>query len=94
MTETASKRTTDHETIRRWVEERGGEPARVKGTAEDGDAGVLRIAFPDQSTDGDELEPMDWGEFFRSFDEKRLAFLYQERAPDGETSKFNKFTLR
>jgi len=37
---------TDHETIRRWVEERGGWPARVKGTGNDDDPGLLRIDFP------------------------------------------------
>ncbi|MGH9970628.1 MAG: hypothetical protein ACREBG_22955 [Pyrinomonadaceae bacterium] len=30
--ESGSKVTTDHEDIRQWVEERGGHPARVKGT--------------------------------------------------------------
>ena len=34
-----SNTTTDHETIRRWAEERGGEPATVRGT-EDGDEQV------------------------------------------------------
>jgi hypothetical protein len=28
----SAKTTTGHETIRRWTEERGGHPARVKGT--------------------------------------------------------------
>jgi transposase-like protein len=28
----AARATTDHETIRQWVEERGGHPARVIGT--------------------------------------------------------------
>ena len=28
----SSERTTDHETIRRWVEERGGKPATVRST--------------------------------------------------------------
>jgi transposase-like protein len=38
-----SKTTTDHTTIGRWVEERGGRPARVKGTGSNGDPGLLRI---------------------------------------------------
>lgn len=29
---TAARATIDHETIRRWVETRGGRPARVVGT--------------------------------------------------------------
>ena len=34
--------TTDHEEIRKWVESRGGCPARVKRTGSDGDPGILR----------------------------------------------------
>ena len=41
-----SKTTTDHDEIRRWVEERGGRPARVTDTGSDGDPGILRIDFP------------------------------------------------
>ena len=41
-----SKSTTDHDDIRRWVEERGGQPARVKETGDDGDPGILRIDYP------------------------------------------------
>ena len=65
------KYTRDHETIRAWVEERGGRPARVRG------AGVLRIAF-------DALpptwEPLDWPAFLASFDDGRLAFFYEDGA--------------
>jgi len=32
-----SKITTDHDEIRRWVEKRGGHPAKVKGTGRGGD---------------------------------------------------------
>ena len=42
-----STTTTDHDEIRRWVEEHGGKPASVKGTEGGGDElGVLRIDFP------------------------------------------------
>ena len=49
----AAEKTTDHDTIRDWVEQRGGHPARVAGTGKASDAsdGVLRIDFaePDDS---------------------------------------------
>lgn len=38
-----AKTTTDHAQIKQWVEERGGHPARVKGTDEQGTSGVLVI---------------------------------------------------
>lgn len=91
----SSKRTTDHAKIRQWVEARNGKPARVQGTGEEGeDAGLLRIDFPEEGEDEEELEEITWDEFFQKFDEKRLAFVYQDRTVAGEPSRFNKLVNR
>ncbi len=82
-----SKATTDHATIQKWVEDRGGHPAEVKGTGSDGEAGMLRIDFPGYSGEG-RLEPIPWDEWFRKFDEKQLVFLYQDEMKDGKPSRF------
>ncbi|HKE59331.1 MAG TPA: hypothetical protein VKB46_21630 [Pyrinomonadaceae bacterium] len=88
-----SKVTTSHETIRRWVEERGGHPACVKGTKKSGSIGVLRIDYPGFS--GEEtLEPVTWEEFFQTFDSNNLAFLYQNETKDGKQSRFSKLIDR
>ncbi len=79
--------TTDHDEIRVWVEERGGFPARVRGTA--ADPGILRIDFPGFSLD-DTLERIAWDEWFEAFDRNKLAFLHQEETEDGQISHFNK----
>ena len=84
-----SKITSDHETIRKWVEEREGMPATVKGTGE-GDAGLLRIKFPDFGG-GAKLVEISLEEFFKKFDDKKLAFLYQEKTSKGKESRFFKF---
>jgi hypothetical protein len=89
-----SKRTTDHEQIRQWAEARNGKPARVQGTGHSDDAGLLRIDFPEKAEEDEELEEISWDEFFEKFDEKRLAFVYQEQTAAGETSRFNKFVSR
>lgn len=88
-----SQTTTDHETIKKWVEERGGKPATVRGTGGPEEAGILRIDFPGY---GDEpsLEEITWEEFFKKFEENQLAFLYQDEVKDGETSRFFKFVRR
>jgi len=86
-----SKTTTNHDEIRRWVEERGGRPAAVRETGGDDDAGILRIDFGDQD---EGLEEISWDEFFETFDENDLAFLYQEQTADGSESRFNKFVSR
>lgn len=88
----AARRTTDHEFIRRWVDERGGCPARVKGTGGDDDPGILRIDYPGYSGE-QSLEEVSWEEFFEKFEESELAFLYQEEK-DGNESRFSKLVRR
>lgn len=88
-----SKTTTDHKVIQTWVEERDGRPAQVKATAGKNDPGLLRIDFPGYGKTGT-LQEISWEDFFRKFDEKKLAFLYQEQTKDGKESRFFKFINR
>ena len=83
----SAQSTTDHDEIRQWVEDRGGVPARVRGSEP---GGILRIDFgePDES-----LEAVSWDTFFKIFEESELAFLFQDEADGGE-SRFNKFVRR
>lgn len=86
-----ARQTTNHDEIRRWAESRGGRPATVKDTEHGREhAGVLRIAFRDDEN----LEDIDWDEFFDKFDEEALAFLYQEKTKEGKQSRFFKFVER
>jgi hypothetical protein len=83
--------TRDHDTIRSWVEKRGGVPSMVKGTATKKDGGgILRIDFPGYGGE-ESLQEISWEEFFQKFDESKLEFLYQEKTADGKESRFNKF---
>ena len=88
-----SKTTTNHDEIKRWVEERGGQPAVVKGTAGKRSGGVLRIDYPGFSGE-DTLETITWEEFFEAFEENNLAFLYQDETKDGSESRFSKLIAR
>jgi hypothetical protein len=88
-----AKTTTNHDEIRQWVEERGGHPARVKGTDSKNSAGLLRIDYPGFSGE-DTLEEIPWEEFFVAFEENGLAFLYQEETKDGNESRFSKLVAR
>ncbi len=89
----SSDTTTDHEVIRKWAEARGGRPVTVRGTGDDEEVGVLRIDFPGGSG-GDRFEEISWEEWFEKFDEKNLAFLYQEQKASGEESTFFKLVSR
>ncbi len=83
--------TTNHGSIRRWAEERGGTPATVKRTAGDHEPGILRLDFEPRD---ESLEPIEWDEFFEKFDKEDLAFLHQDRTESGELSRFHKFINR
>ncbi|HZZ99718.1 MAG TPA: hypothetical protein VFK07_03355 [Candidatus Paceibacterota bacterium] len=87
-----SKTTTDHETIKKWIQDRGGRPAIVKGTQFKGEgAGLLRIDFGEKE---EGLQEIEWNDFFDTFEQKKLAFLYQELTAEGEKSRFFKFISR
>ncbi len=90
----AAKITTDHDEIRTWVEERGGAPAHVRHTGDNSSGrGVLRIDFPGMDAE-ESLELLGWEEWFQTFDARRLAFLHEDEAEQGEESRFNKIVSR
>lgn len=92
--EQTTHHTTDHETIRGWVEARGGHPAQVRGSGADAQGpGSLRIDFPGYSG-GESLLEIDWEDFFREFDQGQLVFLYQEQTIAGQPSNFNEIVHR
>lgn len=81
--------TTDHNVIRRWIETHNGHPSVVRATQgrKKGSAGLLRVDFdePEES-----LAEIGWDDFFDTFDQNELAFLYQ----DEKESRFFKFVSR
>jgi len=92
-TRLSAKTTTDRQEIIRWTEERGGHPATVIRTALGGEPGILRIDFPGFSGAGT-LKPISWDEWFQKFEERNLAFLYQDRTSSGKESRFFKLIER
>ena len=86
-----SQTTTDHKTIQKWAEEHDGKPARVKGTGNE-EGGLLRINFPGYAEDN--LEEISWDEFFKTFEDRKLALIYQKETKDGKGSRFSKFVSR
>jgi hypothetical protein len=71
--------TTDHETIRKWAESKGGKPAAVDRTHKGGDVGIIRIMFPHAPhSEHQSLTEISWEEFFQEFEKRKLALLYEE----------------
>lgn len=89
----AANVTTDHNTIQRWVEERKGVASVAQATHQTEGSGLLRIDFPEEEPD-EGLEEIEWDEFFKIFDTRNLAFLYQESTTAGEESRFYKSVNR
>lgn len=78
--------TRNHAVIRQWAEERQAVPATVESTEREDSAGVLRLDFPGYG--GQRLREISWEEWFRTFDERGLVFLFQEHKADGSMSNF------
>ena len=85
-----AKTTTDHKAIRGWIEARGGRPSVVKDTEGRDGEGLLRVEFRHP----DKLEDVDWDIFFKTFEDRKLAFLHQDKTAGGEESRFFKFVKR
>jgi hypothetical protein len=68
--------TTDHDVIRQWAEARDAVPATVEGSEHGDHLGVLRFDFGGQN---EKLEHVRWDEWFATFDERQLNFIYQRR---------------
>ena len=87
----SSETTTDHDVIREWIEKRGGVPTVVRGTEGEDGEGILRVDFGERD---DALDEIPWEAFFETFEDRGLAFLYQDETKDGEESRFFKFIKR
>ena len=66
----SQKRTIKHDRIKAWAQSRGGVPALVRTTSD-----ALRIKI---GNDEPQYEPISWDKWFEVFDEKELAFVYEE----------------
>ena len=74
-----SETTTDHDKIRKWAEAKGGKPAAVGRTHKDGDVGIIRIMFPkNPQSEHEALTEISWDEFFKEFEKRQLALVYEE----------------
>jgi hypothetical protein len=78
--------TRNHDVIKQWAEARNATPATVPGTEHGDHLGVLRFDFPGYG--GKDLEHVSWDEWFKTFDERNLNFIYQEHKSDGADSNF------
>ncbi len=82
-----TRTTTNREEIRRWVESKGGWPARVKAPNAAAIPGFF-ASISRADSGAETLKKMSWDDWFRWFDKKKLAFLHQP------TTRFSKLIAR
>lgn len=83
--------TRNHEVIRHWAQQRGAQPATIPSTRKGDRPGVLRFVFGQTEGGRRRLEPVDWSQWLRTFDERKLVFLFQEHRRNGGESNFFRF---
>jgi hypothetical protein len=76
--------TRSHDVIKAWAKARNAQPATVARRSGDRPR-TLRFDFDGRE---ERLEPVTWDEWFRTFDERDLVFLYQEKLRNGNQSNF------
>jgi hypothetical protein len=79
--------TTNHDAILAWAEKPGAVPATVEGSGPGDSPGVLTFDFPRGGRERN-LRQISWDEWFRTFDERRLTFIYLEERSDGRQTNF------
>lgn len=70
--------------------DREATPATVPGTEHGDHLGVLRFDFPGYG--GQDLAEVSWEEWFNTFDQRDLQFVFQEHTRDGSQSNFFRLT--
>jgi hypothetical protein len=84
--------TVSHDVIQHWAEARDAKPATVEGTEHGDHLGVLRFNFPGyDSTEDSKLKEVSWDEWFKTFDDRHLVMLFQDKMKDGKQSNFFRF---
>jgi hypothetical protein len=79
--------THNHDVIKRWADERGGAPAT---TTKSGPPRVLRLDFPGYG--GQSLRKISWDDWFKTFDDRGVTFVFQEKLRNGNQSNFFRLT--
>jgi hypothetical protein len=78
--------TQSHEVIQKWAEERRAKPVTLESQRDE--PRVLRFDFPGYG--GQNLAQISWDDWFKTFDNRNVVFIYQERLRNGNQSNFFK----
>ncbi len=88
--------TTDHNEIRKWAEGLRGRPAILDHPIARADKLGIRIDFPGETHEVlmTEKRRASWDEFFKIFEDQRLALTYEDQPQGGDPSDWYRFEKR
>ena len=80
--EPGKKATTNHNEIKRWIVNHGGSPAIFDDPQAKADLPSIHVDFPgdrdaEYMQEAVVITKVSWEEFFKKFEEKKLAFIYE-----------------
>lgn len=75
-----TKKTTKHEEIKKWAKDHDASPVKVRSTGGSSGEGLIRLALEGHSKDDKELEKISWDEFFKIFEDNKLAMIYDQES--------------
>lgn len=78
MAERTTHYTSNHTEIRSWAKRHGARPGIARDTIASRDLDQLTLVLPGERGE-ENVEFIDWDEFFRRFDEEEMVFVYEER---------------
>lgn len=81
--------TRNPDVIKHWAEERKATPATVPGTEHGDHLGVMRLNFPGYG--GKDLQEVSWEQWIKTFEDRKLVFLFQQHMKNGNQSNFFHF---
>lgn len=86
-------RTIEHRVVREWAEKRGLVPTTIRGTWGSDLPTPLQLTEPEADADPARIE-LTWDQFFEIFEDRQLAFTYQDDDVSGVPSQYYKFERR
>ncbi|MFC6906640.1 hypothetical protein ACFQGH_15700 [Halalkalicoccus tibetensis] len=86
-----TRMTTDHGTIRNWIESNDLAVARTAETARNRSGGLTVVT---EGRTDDSIKEVSWDEFFETFEDEGLAFVYRTETMGPEEQLYYEFVPR
>lgn len=88
-------KTTDHNEIRQWAEERRAIPVQIALNSTGKQLDTIKFRFPNQEDNvNQEYQEIDWDEFLAIFENYGLAMIYEDPSDNQADATYHRFDHR